>query len=273
DSPANYGLDYEEVEFQASDGVTLRGWLIAGGTDRVIVQTHFGVQCNRAGWSAKGRGPVKPWKRDINFLRQAEYLSRRGYSVLMYDIRGHGSSDIGTTPWVSWGPEEARDVVAAVDYISNRDDFRSAPIGLLSICMGSAATTYAYGLHELSTRENVRALVAVQPLLYRYFVEALGMPGFIERAAAAVSRERLGFELSAPNFIDHASKVSVPTLVLQNQNDPWTNLDMVRAYTDALSTEKELRLVDLEKNRFAAYEHLGHAPESFVDWFDKHVSA
>ena len=32
DSPANHGLDYEDVAFQARDGVTLRGWLIKGGT-------------------------------------------------------------------------------------------------------------------------------------------------------------------------------------------------------------------------------------------------
>ena len=95
DSPDAHGLDYENVEFQAEDGVTLRGWLIRGGSDRVIVQTHFGVQCNRGGWTPKGHGPITPWKKDIQFLRQARYLVGRGYSVLMYDMRGHGESDLG----------------------------------------------------------------------------------------------------------------------------------------------------------------------------------
>ncbi|MEM9772452.1 MAG: alpha/beta fold hydrolase, partial [Cyanobacteria bacterium P01_D01_bin.73] len=242
DSPTSYGLDYENVEFNARDGVTLRGWLIKGGTGKVIVQSHFGVQCNRGGWSPKGKGLITPWKEDIKFLRQAQYLSERGYSVLMYDLRGHGDSDLGTIPWVSWGPEEAKDVLAAVDFVSGRPEFDDARVGLLSICMGSASTTYAYGLSDgLASREKVKAMVAVQPLLYRYFIEALGMPGFMARAGAKVSQQRLGFDMAEPNFIDDAPKVTVPILVIQNKNDPWTKLEMVQSYYYALTVEKELR--------------------------------
>lgn len=272
DSPTNYSLNYEDVEFKACDGVALRGWLIRGGTDRVIVQSHFGVQCNRGGWSPKGRGPIAPWQEDIKFLRQAKYLSEQGYSVLMYDLRGHGESDLGAIPWVSWGPEEAKDVLAAVDFISARPEFANASVGLLSICMGAAATTYAYGLSDgLASRKNVKAMIAVQPLLYSYFVKALGMPGFLERSGAKVSRQRLGFDMSEPNFVDDAPKVTVPTLVIQNKNDPWTSLEMVQSYYDALTVEKELRMLDLDESRFDAYDYLGRTPEAFIGWFDQHL--
>ncbi|MEO1522795.1 MAG: alpha/beta fold hydrolase [Cyanobacteria bacterium J06633_2] len=272
DSPTNYNLDYEDVEFKARDGVTLRGWLINGGKERVIIQSHFGVQCNRGGWSPKGKGPIKPWKEDIKFLRQAKYLSEHGYSVLVYDLRGHGESDLGTIPWVSWGPEEAKDIIAAVDYVSTHPNFENASIGLLSICMGAASTTYAYGLSDgLVSRENVKALIAVQPLLYSYFVKALGLPGFMERSSANVSRQRLGFDMAKPNFIDDAPNINVPTLVMQNKNDPWTNIDMVHSYYNALTVEKEMRMLDLDASRFAAYDYLGCAPEAFIGWFDKHL--
>ncbi|MEM9216409.1 MAG: alpha/beta fold hydrolase [Cyanobacteria bacterium P01_F01_bin.150] len=272
DSPKDYGLDYEDVEFKARDGVTLRGWLIKGGTDRVIVQSHFGVQCNRGGWSPKGRGPIAPWKEDIKFLRQAQYLAEQGYSVLMYDLRGHGESDLGTIPWVSWGPEEAKDVLAAVDFVSARPEFANACVGLLSICMGAASTTYAYGLSDgLASCEKVKAMIAVQPLLYSDFVKALGMPGFMERAGSKVSRKRLGFDMAEPNFIDDAPKITVPTLVIQNQNDPWTKLEMVQSYYDALTVEKDLRMLDLTESRFAAYDYLGRAPEKWIGWFDQHL--
>lgn len=272
DSPMDYGLDYDNVEFKARDGVTLRGWLIKNGTDRVIVQSHFGVQCNRGGWSPKGRGPIAPWKEDIKFLRQAKYLSEQGYSVLMYDLRGHGESDLGTIPWVSWGPEEAKDVLAVVDFVSARPEFVHASVGLLSICMGAASTTYAYGLSDgLASRENVKAMIAVQPLLYSCFVKALGLPGFLERAGAKVSHQRLGFDMAAPNFINDAPKITVPTLVIQNKNDPWTNLEMVQSYYDALTVAKELRMLDLDESRFAAYDYLGQAPEKFISWFDQYL--
>lgn len=43
-SPENFGVEYEDVTFKAQDGVTLSGGLIKRGTDKVIVQSHFGAQ-------------------------------------------------------------------------------------------------------------------------------------------------------------------------------------------------------------------------------------
>ena len=113
-----FELDYEDVEFETRDGVTLRGWLIKGGTDKVIIQTHFGVQCSRSGYTPKGKGMIKMWKEDISFLRQAKYLNERGYTVLMYDMRNHGESDLGDPLGSPGDRNEAEDVIAAVDFIS-----------------------------------------------------------------------------------------------------------------------------------------------------------
>ena len=75
DNPTNYALEYEDVSFKASDGVTIRGWLINGSSDKIIIQSHFGVQCSRSGYCIAGKGFLKPWKSDISFLRQANSLS------------------------------------------------------------------------------------------------------------------------------------------------------------------------------------------------------
>ena len=273
DDPKNYGLDFEDVSFAAVDGVKLNGWLIHGGSDRVIVQSHFGVQCNRAGWCRKGKGLFAPWKNDICFLRQAKHLSDCGYSVLMYDFRGHGTSEIGTTPWVSWGPEEAKDVVAAVDFIANHPEYNKAKIGLLSVCMGAGASTYAYGMENgLRRCSNIKTMVAVQPLLYSYFVDALGMPGFLQRSASKVSESRLGFDMNTKSFLDDVDEIAVPTLVIQNRNDPWTNIEMVEQYFDKLKVEKEMMWLEIEKNRFAAYDFIGRETGKIVPWFNKYLA-
>lgn len=274
DDPAAYGLEYEDVSFQTRDGVTLRGWLIKGGTDRVIVQTHFGVQCNRAGYDPKGKGLIKMWKTPIAFLRQAKYLQENGYSVLMYDLRNHGASDLGSCPWISWGPEEAKDVVGAVEFITNRGEYKNAQIGLLSICMGAVSTTYAYGMETdgLKRFANIKALIAVQPLHYAEFVKAFGMPGFLDRAGGKVSVERLGFDLNERTFMPDVKNISVPTLVIQNRNDPWTDLDFVQRYYDELPGDRnEISWLDLSKDRAAAYDHLGTSPQQLGAFFDKHV--
>lgn len=270
DSPENHGLDYEDVEFKAEDGTILRGWLIEGGTQKVIVQSHFGVQCNRGGWSPKGKGPIKPWKEDIKFLRQAKYLVAQGYSVLMYDFRGHGESEPGENPWISWGPEEAKDVIAAVDFASGR--FPKASIGLLSICMGAASSTYAYARADgLAKRTSIKAMIAVQPLLYTCFIDALGVPGFMARAGKRVNSRRLGFDIDEPDFVKDAPKVTVPTMVVQNKNDPWTQMGMVEDYYNSLKVEKELKLLDIDKSRLAAYDYIGAHPEELMGWFDRHM--
>jgi pimeloyl-ACP methyl ester carboxylesterase len=272
-NPRDFALDYEDVEFQASDGVTLRGWLIKGGTDKVIIQSHFGIQCSRAGYSPKGKGLIKGWKEDISFLRQAKFLNEQGYTVLMYDFRNHGESDLGTIPWISWGPEEGKDVIAAVDFITSRPEFKDAGIGLLSICMGAAASTYAFGMGDqgLGRYQNIKAMFAVQPIHYKEFMKALGVPGFLSRAASRKSLERLGFDLNTKTFIPDVKSITVPTLVMQNKNDPLTDPDFVQRYYDELQVEKDLLWLDLSKSRAAAYDNLGRAPERLGEFFGKYL--
>ena len=273
DRPEDFGLAYEDVEFQAEDGVTLRGWLIKGGTDKVIIQSHFGVQCSRSGYTPRGKGMIKMWKRNISFLRQAKYLCDQGYSVLMYDLRNHGDSDPGSCPWISWGPEEAKDVIAAVQYISERPEYQRANIGLLSICMGASSTTYAFGLGEegLARFANLKAMIAVQPLHYNEFVKAFGLPSVMNKPGVAVSRQRLGFDLVERTFMPDVSAITVPTMVMQNKTDPWTDLDFVQSYFDALDVEKQMVWLELDPQRCAAYDYLGTQPAELAAFFDRYM--
>ena len=95
ETPDKYELAYEDVTFKTADGVTLSGWLIKGGTNKVIIQSHFGVQCSRCGFTIEGKGMMEKslWNSDIHFLNQVKYLVEAGYSVLMYDMRNHGDSE------------------------------------------------------------------------------------------------------------------------------------------------------------------------------------
>ena len=274
ETPDAFGLSYEDVTFHANDGVTLSGWLVHGGNDKVIIQSHFGVQCSRCGFTQEGKGMMKNalWTDDIHFLNHAKYMVEAGYSVFMYDLRNHGDSGEGSTSWVTWGTEERRDVLAAVNYVSGLDQFANASIGLLSICMGAASTTFAYGLEaELKTNPKVKSMIAVQPLTYDYFVEALGLPDFLVNSGNKYNQEKRGVDLTGDSFLPYAKDVSVPTLVIQNENDPMTNMDMVKQYYDSLSVEKEILYLDLEKKRGAAYDWIGKNPEPILNWFNKYL--
>ena len=41
-TPKDYGMDFQHVEFKAADGVNLKGWLIPGTSNKLIIVTHVG---------------------------------------------------------------------------------------------------------------------------------------------------------------------------------------------------------------------------------------
>lgn len=273
ETPAKYNLDYEDITFKASDGVTLSGWMIKGGADKVIIQSHFGVQCSRCGFTQEGKGMMKNvlWTSDIHFLDQAKYLVDAGYSVLMYDMRNHGNSE--QNGWVTWGLEERKDVVAAIKYVTNNPTYKDANIGLLSICMGQGASTFAFGMEEeMRNFKNLKTMISVQPLTYDYFVKAMGMPGFLINAGNKYNKNKRDISLDGDSFLPYVKDINVPTLVIQNSNDPMTNMGMVDQYYNDLKVEKEMLKVDLEKKRGAAYAWLGKNPEPIIGWFNKYLN-
>ncbi len=272
ETPDKYKLNYEDVTFKTADDVTLSGWLIKGGTNGVIIQSHFGVQCSRCGYTQEGKGMMKNalWTSDIRFLDQAKYLVNSGYSVLMYDMRNHGESE--RTGWVSWGKNERKDVVAAVKFISEHTDYQNTNIGLLSICMGQGASVFAFGLEdEMKNFKNLKTMISVQPLTYDYFVRAMGLPNFLIKAGNKYNKQKRNVDLTGESFLPYVKDISIPTLVIQNQNDPMTNIDMVKRYYQDLTVEKEMLWLDLEKKRGAAYNWIGQNPGPIVSWFDKYV--
>lgn len=273
DNPSNYGLDYEDVTFNAADGTQLSAWLVKGGSDKIIIQSHFGVQACRAGFTPEGKGMVKLWDKEIPFLQHVKYLVDQGYSVLMYDFRSHGNSDDAKGNWVSWGPTEAQDLVAAVDYVAQHSTYKDAQIGLLSICMGAAATTYAFGAGSLQDYKNIKAMVAIQPMRYLDFVNALGLPGFLQRWVNAENSNRVGFDMPSKSFKDDVQKIPVPTLLVQNDADEYLNKQSIDEYYDSLQVEKDmLWLSDIGTKRAAGYDFLTKNPEKILYWFNQHMA-
>ena len=274
ETPDQYNLDYEDVTFKTKDGVTLSGWLVKGGTDKVIIQSHFGVQCSRCGFTVEGKGMMEKmlWSKDIHFLNQAKYLVDAGYSVLMYDLRNHGNSTESNSEWITWGQDERLDVMGAIKYISNHSSYKDASIGLLSICMGAASTIFAYGLEEeMKSFKNVKSMIAVQPLTYDYFTENMGLPMFLVNAGSKYSKEKRNIDLTGDSFLPYVKDVSIPTMLIQNQNDPMTDMGMVKRIYDDMQSEKEMVWLDLEKKRAAAYDWIGKNPTKILDWFEKYL--
>ena len=74
-TPADVGLEFEDVEFSSTDGVELKGWFIPGAPapGPVVVFVH-GWMWNRLG-NVAGQTPVPD--RDVDFLPAIAGAARR----------------------------------------------------------------------------------------------------------------------------------------------------------------------------------------------------
>jgi uncharacterized protein len=119
-SPAEFGLDFEEVTFKAADGLRLCGWWILNvESDRVVVIMH-------------GHGGSMDWD-----VHRAAALHTAGFNVLLFDFRAHGRSE-GKT--ITFGYLERQDVLGAVAFLHSRGMHR---IGLLGFSFGGIAAMLA----------------------------------------------------------------------------------------------------------------------------------
>jgi fermentation-respiration switch protein FrsA (DUF1100 family) len=123
---ADAGKPVERVAFQASDGMQLVGWFVAGDSDGAAIAVSHGSYAN---------GPIA--------YRGVAFLSEAGYHVLVFDHRGHGQSGGRLT---TLGPREAQDMVGAVAYLRSRPDLDPERIGAIGCSMGSAVVIGAAAL-------------------------------------------------------------------------------------------------------------------------------
>lgn len=270
-SPKAYNFEYEDVLFKTIDNVTLSGWLIKGSTDKVIIQSHFGIQSSRSGYTPRGKGLMKVYKSDINYLDSVKHLIENGYTVLMYDLRNHGMSEQGPNPWVTGGIEEYKDIMAAVDFIATHDEYKNASIGLLSYCMSSAATTYAYGKEDgLKKYKNIKAFIAVQPITFSLFLKGFGLSQKMADRVNAYNIKRGGLDLVS-SCIPYVKDIPVPTLLVQAKGDPWADFDFINDFYHNLTVEKEMYWIEGTNTRLATYDWFRHKPDKMLDFFDRYM--
>jgi hypothetical protein len=68
-------------------------------------------------------------------LYHADVLAKRGYGVLMFDVRGYGESEGSLFPYPKGGVAE--DVLGAVTYLQSRPDTEPGRIGALGLSLGA----------------------------------------------------------------------------------------------------------------------------------------
>jgi uncharacterized protein len=180
-TPADWGLDYQDVELTAADGVALHGWYLPrAGARRVLLFFH-----GNAG--------------NISHRRESiEIFHRLGLDVFIVDYRGYGRS--------AGRPSEAglyRDADAAWEYLTRARGVRDADIVVFGRSLGGAVAA------ELASRTRPGALI-----LESTFPSARAAARSVFPVLARLIVLRFGFDAAA-----HLQTVRCPVLVLHSPDD------------------------------------------------------
>ena len=116
--PSDQDIDFQEVSFKSSDGLTIPAWYMpAVNSEHVVLMVHGRSASRREG------------------MRYAKAIIAAGYNVLAIDLR-HPRQKPGILSTMSF--HEKKDVVAALDYLTNEKGMQS--IGVLGFSMGAATS-------------------------------------------------------------------------------------------------------------------------------------
>ena len=274
-TPADLGMPFENVQFPARDGTRLSGWFIPGseaagekhGITLVIVH---GWPWNRLGTSAETILTDLPGSSPVQLIHLAHALHRKGYQLLMFDLRNHGQSAYGGP--VTFGLREASDLLGALDYLSVRSDVNQQQIGVIGFSLGANALLYALPQIDL-----IQAAIAVQPtsapiFLARYTHYLLGPLSKPVVALVSLLYQALaGLRL---NSIDPIFAVAgsgdTPILYVQGTGDPWGSVDNVKQMIQATPNAVHPQFVETS-GRYGGYQFVLDNPELVSSFFREQI--
>lgn len=197
-----------EVSFTNAAGDTLRGWFAPAQPGRGAIVLMPGIHDDRR-----------------SMIGRAQFLTRAGYAVLLFDFHGDGES---TARAITFGATEAGDAAAAVAFVRSR--MPGERVGAIGVSMGGAAAVLG------STPLDVDALVleSVYPTIdaatrdrLGKFLGPLGPP--LAPLFLAQLKPRFGVDASALRPIDRIAAVRAPVLIMSGTADQDTHIDEARA--------------------------------------------
>ena len=275
-NPKHYGMDFEDIEYKTSDGVNIKGWLIPGSLNKLVIMTHVGG-LTKYGSTVQYKNLTKLYNKEIEFLKTAKHLHKEGYWVLMFDFRNHGESGPDPNKGIAGvGLEEYKDVVATMDYIKGRDKLKNMNVSFVTFCMGANSTIIAMS-KEPKAFKNVKCLFAVQPISMEVFIRTyagkLLTPVGAKILLPMVKKFviwRGAYPLEEMSPRKYAKDLKVPTMYVQARNDPWTELSDIQGfYEDTPDNPKGFFWIEDTTHRFESYSYFQDRPEKMLEWIKK----
>lgn len=220
DSPANYQLEYRDIELESQiDGTLLSGWQIEAKEPQGVIIFSHGYGMNRL-------------QEELPALHLAKQLVEAGFHVFLFDYRNSGRSLGGLT---SIGYFEQADLITFADYA--KQNYPELPIGVIGFSMG-AATAILAAEHD----STIKAVVADSSFanLKEYLQDNLpywsGLPQFpFTSVILTVMPWLTGIDVEQVSPRDAIRNSSIPHLLIHGQADlaiPYEQSEELAQYAE-----------------------------------------
>ena len=221
--PLPQDLTGYSVDFPSQSGGLLHGWFIPGAEGRGTIVLLHGVRATRA-----------------SMLGRARFLSKAGYSILLFDFQAHGESD---GEQITFGYLESRDAQAAIKFA--RGARPGEKIGVIGVSMGGAALLLASPPAEVDAIALEMVYPTIDAAISNRLKVSLGnWAGVLTPLLSWQFRPRLGVGPSSLRPIDKVGHLAAPKLFVAGADDRYTTLDESRRLYEAATGEKELWVVE-----------------------------
>ena len=219
-TPKNYGADYQPVQILSRiDHLKLFGWYLYNDEpDRAVLLVH-------------GRNASKQNAISGKLPELAAKLTKEGYAVLMFDLRGHGESE---GKRYTWGEYERRDVMGGVDFLIDKG-FKRGKIAVLGISLGGAAAVGA-----AANEPAIGALILdstfadLIELVEPNWVCESRLPMFFIWGAYIMWKVFYGFDLKKVKPVEDIKRVPPrPILIMHSSDDEMIEVSHAHQMADA----------------------------------------
>lgn len=243
-------LNAVNVEFPSESGATIHGWLIPGGKGNGAVVLMHGIRASR-----------------LDLIDRARFLSRVGYTVLLFDFQAHGESE---GKHITIGYLESRDAKAAVNFL--KAESPNEKIGVIGISMGGAAALLAQPSLNVDALVLEEVYPTIEQATANRLAESLGRWSKILTPLLTIQiRLRLGFSASELRPIERINQNNAPKLFIAGAEDKYTTLDESKALFNVANGEKELWIVNgaghQDLHSFAKQDY----EQKVLSFFEKHL--
>ncbi len=244
-TPDQLGLDYEDVTFEASDGVKLSGWFLRaqGAAKGTVVHFHGNAE-NMSG--------------HITF---ADWLPRAGYNLLVFDYRGYGKSEGKVTR-----KGTILDGHAALDYVLSRPDVDPQRVFAFGQSIGGAVA-----IAVAAERPELRAVVVDSTFSSYRRIAAMHLRKMLlfKWLAGLTARLALSADYDPIDCVDRLAPRAL--LVIASGQDEICFPELGRELYEAAREPKEFWLVPEAAHTETIFLKFDEAQRRITKWFEKAV--